>query len=112
MVDLENSHDDANEEVMALSGTGLEVTEDTRDRWITGYQQDPKLHTALRELRLGKPYGQMQLNSLGLLVTNDGEQKLVVPQSMRQEVLRECHDTCSVKHRGWFVSLIMGIWEV
>jgi len=51
----------------------------THDRWITGYQQDPKLRTALRELHLGKPYGQMQLNSLGLLVTNDGEQKLVVP---------------------------------
>ena len=53
---------------MALSGTELEVTGDTRDRWVAAYEADPQLRTALRELQSGRPFGQMQLNSLGLLV--------------------------------------------
>ena len=44
----------------------------------------------------------MQLNSLGLLVVvdNSGERKLVVPASLRQSVLRECHDIPTFGHIG------------
>ena len=97
-----NSQDDAKAMVMALSATELTLDEDTQSRWIAAYENDPRLRTALCELRQGQPYGHMQLNSLGLLVVvdNSGERKLVVPASLRQSVLRECHDIPTVGHVG------------
>ena len=102
MVENQDLHGDGNEEIWSLSGTELGVMEDTCDWWIIAYKQDPKLRTALWELHLGKPYGQMQLNSLGLLVLvmNNGERKLVVPQSLRREVLKECRGIPTVGHLG------------
>ena len=41
------------------------------------------------------------MTSQGLLVIQHGEQKrLVVPTTLRQRILRECHDVPSVGHVG------------
>ena len=64
----EKSQDMDAEELMALSGTELEVTMGTHDRWVAAYKVDPQLQTALQELPSRRLFGRMQLNSLGLLV--------------------------------------------
>ena len=59
------------------------------------------MQTALTELQQRHPFGDMQLNTLGLItVCRDGQQKIVVPLSLHQHVLHECHDIPTVGHVG------------
>ena len=69
--------------------------------WQSAYEEDPVLQEAVQRLKSHQSCGRYQMDSQGLLyLQQDGRQKLVVPTSLRQRILRECHDIPSVGHVG------------
>ena len=56
---------------------------------------------AVKRLRGGQACGGLHLSPQGLLyMEQDDRRRLVVPTSLRQRILRECHDIPSVGHVG------------
>ena len=79
----------------------MEMDQEERQKWITAYESDPRLRTALERLRQGQRADDYLLTSLGFIgIKKQGQEKIVVPASLRQTVLRECHDVPSVGHVG------------
>ena len=69
--------------------------------WKRAYQEDPRLKIVLYKLCQGQPCGGQYLTAIGLLAIKQGDQqKLVVPRSLRQQIMRENHDVPSVGHVG------------
>ena len=91
----------AEEEVLQLTSSSVEPQAEDLQTWKKAYQEDPKLKTMLYKLRQGLPCGGQYLTPAGLLaVKQGGLQKLVVPRSLRQQIMRENHDVPSVGHVG------------
>ena len=91
----------AREEVLLLSGSSAEPQAEDLQKWKKAYQEDPKLRTVLQKLRQGQQCGGQFLTPAGLLAVKQGDQqKLVVPQSLRQQIMKENHDVPSVGHVG------------
>ena len=89
------------EEVLQLTSRLVEPQAEDLQTWKKAYQEDPRLKTVLSKLRRGLPCGGQYLTPAGLLVVKQGDlQKLVVSQSLRQQVMRENHDVPSVGHVG------------
>ena len=87
--------------MMTLSMSQMIKDPQQCNKWIQAYQEESKLGTALNELQNGRLCGHMQINFLGFLAVKMGDkQKLAVPQSLRQEVHRECHDILVVRYLG------------
>ncbi len=87
--------------INALTGITVTLPASELRQWRVAYEEDPKLRTAIQQLRQHAEYGDMQLNPQGLLyVKKGGQRKIVVPWSLRQKVLKECHDLPSVGHVG------------
>ena len=81
---------------MAVSAV---VAEEELKLWRKALQEDPNYRDTIQRLRSQQSCGGIQMTSQGLLVIQHGEQKrLVVPTSLRQQILRECHDVPSVGH--------------
>ena len=89
------------DQVFALSGVSIEPEPEDLQKWMTAYQEDPSHKTAFHQLRQGKPFCEYFLTPKGLMAVNkEGQQKIVVPQSLRQQILKECHDVPTVGHVG------------
>ena len=87
--------------VLSLTATRAVMDQGESSKWVAAYQEDPKLQTASKELQQGRPFGDLQLTPHGLIMVHrDGQQKIVVPSSLRQDVLHECHDIPTVGHVG------------
>ena len=96
----------AEEEVLQLTSSSVEPQAEDLQTWKKAYQEDPKLTTVLYKLRQGLPCGGQYLTPAGLLaVKQGGLQKLVVPRSLRQQIMRENHDVPSVGHVGMHKTL-------
>ena len=92
---------DEDEVVFMLTATSWKPTSTERTKWTQAYQDDIKLKVAYAQLSHGQPYNDMQLTSTGLLTTTSGgETKIVVPTSLSQQVMKECHDIPAVGHVG------------
>ena len=89
------------DQVFALSGVSIEPEPEDLQKWTIAYQEDPSHKTAFHQLRQGKPFREYFLTPKGLMAVNkEGQQKIVVPQSLRQQILKECHDVPTVGHVG------------
>ena len=100
---MEDSTDteDTPEELATMTGMTIKPDQEECQAWIKGYEEDPVLRTALKNLRAGRHHGDYVLTTDGLIaVVKNDQRKLVVPASLRQKVLRECHDVPSVGHVG------------
>ena len=91
----------AEEEVLQLTSSLVERQAEDLQMWKRAYQEDPKLKTVLSKLRQGLSCGGQYLTPAGLLAVKQGDlQKLVVPRSLRQQIMRENHNVPSVGHVG------------
>ena len=81
--------------------THMEMDQGERHEWVAAYEADPRLRTALQELRQGQRKDDFILTPSGLIgIKKHGHTKIVVPSSLRQKILKECHDSPSVGHVG------------
>jgi hypothetical protein len=81
--------------------THMEMDQEECRTWVTAYEQDPKLRAVLEKLRQGQKIDAYLLLPSGLIgIKKQGQEKIVVPTSLRQKILRECHDVPSVGHVG------------
>ena len=79
----------------------MEMDQGERHEWVAAYEADPRLRTALQELRQGQRKDDFILTPSGLIgIKKHGHTKIVVPSSLRQKILKECHDSPSVGHVG------------
>ena len=70
-------------------------------KWREAYEDDPQLCETYQKLRGHHSCDDVQMTPQGLLVIQkDDQRKLVVPTTLRQRILRECHDVPSVGHVG------------
>ena len=89
------------EEVLLLSSSSIEPQAEDLQKWKKAYQEDPKLRIVLQKLRQGQQCGGQFLTPAGFLAVKQGDQqKLAVPQSLRQQIMRENHNVPSVGHVG------------
>ena len=71
----------------------------TNGLWHT--RRDPRLGTVLQELRQGQRKDDFILTPSGLIgIKKHGHTKIIVPSSLRQKILKECHNSPSVGHVG------------
>ena len=79
----------------------LVVPEAELQIWKSALADDPNLMDAVKRLREGQDCGGLQLTPQGLLYMQQADRRrLVVPTTLRQWILRECHDIPSVGHVG------------
>ena len=63
--------------------------------------EEQSYQIAYQQLRQGGTHQEMFLTPTGLMAMKKGDQqKIVVPRSLRQQILKECHDVPSVGHVG------------
>ena len=88
--------------VGAIEWTSSAVLPDKEVKiWRKALEEDAKLREMLQQLRDHHRCGDTQMTPQGLLYIQLKErQRLVVPTSLRQRILRECHDVPSVGHVG------------
>ena len=86
--------------VMTLTASSA-VPEAEVQLWKSAMEDDPNLMDAVRRLRGGHDCGGLHLTPQGLLyMEQEDRRRLVVTISLRQRILRECHDIPSVGHVG------------
>ena len=82
---------------MQLTSSSAEPQAKDLQTWKRAYQEDLRLKTMLSKLCRGLPCGGQYLTQVGLLAVKQGDlQKLVVPRSLQQQILRENHNVPSV----------------
>ena len=87
--------------INALTSTTWRAQTEEVEKWTKAYSEDPKLKKVVQELRKGHRFEDYSLTTEGLLVKGKtDQQKIVVPESMRLMVMRECHDVPTVGHVG------------
>ena len=65
------------------------------------YEVDPRLRAVLGILQQGHQKDDHVLMPSGLIgIKKHGQTKIVVPKSLRQKILKECHDSPSAGHVG------------
>ena len=92
---------DDQDQLFILSGMGVQLLKDMQQEWTMASKQDQSHKTTFNQLRQGKPVDKYYLTPTGLMAMMVGtQQKIIVPQSLRQEILKECHDVPLVGHVG------------
>ena len=92
---------DDQDQLFVLSGMGVQLPKDVQQKWTMAYKQDQSHKIAYNQLHQGKPVDKYYLTPTGLMAMMVWtQQKIIVPQSLRQEILKECHDVPSVDHVG------------
>ena len=87
------------ETVMTLTAS-LAMPEEELQLWKSALADNPNLMDAVKRLRGGQACRGLHLSLQGLLYMEHDRQRLVVPASLRQRILRECHDIPSIGHVG------------
>ena len=86
--------------VMTLTASSV-VPKAEFQLWKSALEEDPNLMDAVQRLRGGHDVGGLLLTPQGLLyIQQEDRRRLAVPTSLRQRILRECHDIPSVGHVG------------
>ena len=81
--------------------TRMEMDQEERYKWVNAYETDPHLRVALQKLQQGQRVDDYLLTPSGLIgIRKHGQVKIVVPASLRQGILRECHDSPTAGHVG------------
>ena len=92
--------------VSALSGISVELTEEDLQTWTKAYKEDKSHVAACTKLCQGQNYQDVYLTPSGLLAKMMGVQrKIIVPRSLRQNILKECHDVPFTGHVGMHKTL-------
>ena len=69
-------------------------------KWIVAYEADAKLRAIIKELRQGQQNDYKLMPARLLMKKARSVEKIVVSNTLKQEVLRECHDLWAVVHVG------------
>ena len=79
----------------------MELTAEDLQKWTKAYKEE-KGHVATdTKLRQGQKYEGFYLIPSGLMAKMVGDQqKIVIPRSLRQQILKECHDVPFTGHVG------------
>ena len=89
------------EQVLVHHGFGVELMEEDLQKWTTTYKEDIGHITVYTKLRQGQKHEDFYLNPSGLMAKMaGGQQKIIVPRSLRQQILKECHDVPFIGHVG------------
>ena len=80
-------------QVTALSGMSVELTVEDLQKWTMAYKDD-KVHIVVyMKLHQGQKYEDFYLTPSGLMARMmGGRQKIIIPKSLCQQILKECHD--------------------
>ena len=99
-------------QLFVLSGMGVQLPKDMQQKWTMAYKQDRSHKTAFNQLRQGKPMDKYYLTPTCLMAMMVGtQQKIIVSQSLCQEILKECHDVPLVGHVGMRKTLELVGWQ-
>ena len=80
-------------QVSTLSGASVELTTEDLQQWTKAYKEDQGHVATFMKLRQGQKYEDFYLTPSGLMARMVGvRQKIIVPKSLRQQILKECHD--------------------
>ena len=86
---------------MTIQETEISIQPHELQKWTQAYRDDVKLKAAYETVCRDGTYKQYSLTSTGLMQIQKGDQqKVVVPLSMRQQVIEECHDVPTAGHVG------------
>ena len=103
---------DDQDQLFVLSRMGVQLPKDIQQKWTMAYKQDRSHKTAYNQLRQGKPVDKYYLTQTVLMAMMVGtQQKIIVPQSLFQEILKECHDVPTVGHVGMHKTLELVDWQ-
>ena len=87
--------------VSTLSGASVELTTEDLQQWTKAYKEDKGNVAMFMKLRQGQNYEDFFLTSSGLMARMvGGRQKIIVPKSLWQQILKECHDVPFTGHVG------------
>ena len=76
-------------------------TEEDLQKWTTAYKEDRGHIIVYTKLRQGQKHEDYYLTPSGLMAKMaGGQQKIIVPQSLRQQILKECHNVPFTGHVG------------
>ena len=79
--------------VSALSGISVELAAEDLQTWTKAYKEDKSYIAAYTKLHQGQKHQDVYLAPSGLLARMvGGQQKIIIPRSLRQNILKECHD--------------------
>ena len=96
----------------ALSGISVELTAEDLQTWTKAYKEDISHVAAYIKLRQGQKYQDAYLIPSGLLARMvGGQQKIIVPRSLRQNILKECHNVPFTSHMGMRKTLELVDWQ-
>ena len=85
--------------VSTLSGASVELTSEDLQQWTKAYKEDKGHVAAFMKLRQGQKYEDFYLPPSELMArTVGGRQKIIIPKSLRQQNLKECHDVPFIGH--------------
>ena len=79
----------------------MEMDQEESHKWVIAYEKDPHLRAVLQTLRQGQRTYHYLLIPSGLIgIKKHGQTKLVMPTSLCQGILKECHDSPTAGHVG------------
>ena len=79
----------------------MELTSQDLHTWTKAYKEDKSHIAAYTKLRQGQKHQDVYLTPYGLLARMvGGQQKIIVPRSLQQNILKECHDVPFTSHVG------------
>ena len=92
---------DDQDQLFVLSGMRVQLPDDMQQEWTTAYMKDRSHKIAFNQLHQGRSVDKYHLTPIGLMAMMVAkQQKIIIPQSLRQEILKDCHDVPSVGHVG------------
>ena len=90
----------------ALSGFSVELTMEDLQTWTKAYKEDKSHIVAYTKLRHGQKYQDLYLTPSGLMARMvGGQQKIMVPRSLWQHILKKCHNVPFTGHVGMHKTL-------
>ena len=85
--------------VSALSGITVELMAEDLQTWTKASKEDKSHVVAYTKLHQGQKYQDVYLTPSGLMARMvGGRQKIIIPNSLRQQILKECHDVPFTSH--------------
>ena len=87
--------------VLALSGFSVELTAEDFQKWTKAYKENKSHIATYAKLLQGQKYQDLYVTPSSLMARMVGGQwKIIVPWSLRQHVLKECHNVPFTCHVG------------
>ena len=89
------------EQVSALRGFSVELMVEDLQAWTKAYKEDKSHMIAYTKLCQGQKYQDVYVTPSGLLAkVVGGQQKIIVPWSLWQQILKECRNGPFIGHVG------------